>query len=132
MTYLATIEKIYASIAEGDFEPIFDNLSPTALWIEAENIPYSPGEPIVGHAEVQAAVFDKLPNDFTDFHLDVTRIVAADTTLLVEGRYVGKTNTGNSLDAIFAHVWDFDGDQIVRFQQYSDTWQWRQVLGADA
>jgi uncharacterized protein len=62
----------------------------------------------------------------------VTRIVAADTTLLVEGRYVGKTNTGNSLDAIFAHVWDFDGDQIVRFQQYSDTWQWREVLGADA
>jgi len=132
MTYLATIEKIYASIAEGDFKPIFDNLSPKAIWIEAENIPYSPGGPIVGHAEVQAAVFDKLPNDFADFHLDVTRIVAADTTLLVEGRYVGKTNTGNSLDAIFAHVWDFDGDQIVRFQQYSDTWQWREVLGADA
>lgn len=132
MTYLATIEKIYASIAEGDFQPVFDNLSPEALWIEAENIPYSPGAPIVGDAEVQSAVFDKLGSDFADFHLDVTRIVAADTTVLVEGRYVGKTNTGNSLDAIFAHVWDFDGNQIVRFQQYSDTWQWRQVLDADA
>jgi hypothetical protein len=36
------------------------------------------------------------------------------------------------LDAICAHVWDFDRDRIARFQRYNDTWQWRPVLDADA
>ena len=132
MDYRAAIENLYARLAEGDFNAIFDILAPDADWIEAENIPYSPGGPIIGHDAVQQAVFDRLAKDFAEFHINVVRIVAGGTTVLVQGRYVGTTTTGKDLDAIFAHVWDFDGDTIVRFQQYSDTWQWRGVLGADA
>jgi ketosteroid isomerase-like protein len=132
MTHTATIKNIYAGIANGDLKPLFDNFSQEAEWIEAENIPYSPGAPIVGPDGVVKAVFEKIGNDFSDFRADITRIVDGGSTVLVEGRYVGTTNTGNQLDAILAHVWDFDGDTIVRFQQYSDTWQWRKALGADA
>lgn len=32
----------------------------------------------------------------------------------------------------FGHIRDFDGDKVVHFQQYSDTSQWRRVLGVDA
>lgn len=132
MSYRTVIENVYNRLAEGDFKPIFDILSTDALWIEAENIPYSPGGPLVGHEAVQATVFDELAKDFADFHINVIRIVAGGTTVLVEGRYVGTTKAGKDIDAVFAHVWDFDGDMIVRFQQYSDTWQWRRVLGVDA
>jgi uncharacterized protein len=132
MSYSAVIEDVYSRLAEGDFKPIFDILAADAQWFEAENIPYSPGAPLVGHDVLQTTVFDELAKDFAEFHINVSRIVAGGTSVLVEGRYVGTTNTGNNLDAIFAHVWDFDGDTIVRFQQYSDTWQWRRVLGVDA
>lgn len=128
MSHRSVIEHVYVRLAENDFQPIFDILSPDAQWIEAENIPYSPGKPLVGHDAVQTAVFDRLPKDFADFHINVTHISAGETTVLVEGRYVGTTKTGKDLDAIFAHVWEFGGDRIVRFQQYSDTWQWRRVL----
>lgn len=132
MSPKTVIENIYARLAEGDFKPVFDALAANFQWIEAENIPYSSGGTLVSHEAIQTTVFNELAKDFADFHINVIRIVAGGKTVLVEGRYVGTTNTGKDLDAIFGHVWDFDEDTIVRFQQYSDTWQWRHVLGADA
>ncbi|MFI7347323.1 nuclear transport factor 2 family protein [Streptomyces sp. NPDC049936] len=127
----AHVETMYERLAEGDFGVVFERLSPDAPWIEAENVPYSPGAPLRGRDEIQKTVFDAHERDFAEFHVDVRRIVDGGDTVLVEGRYVGTTNAGTRLDAIFAHVWDFDGDKIVRFQQYTDTWQWRRVLGLD-
>lgn len=132
MSNRSAIEHVYDRLAVGDFQPIFDVLAPDAEWVEAENIPYSPGGPIVTHEGIQKTVFDQLANDFAEFSINVTHIAAGEGTVLVEGRYVGTTKAGRSLDAIFAHVWGFDGDAVVRFQQYSDTWQWRRILGKDA
>lgn len=125
----AHVEHMYQRLAEGDFGVVFEKLSPDAPWIEAENVPYSPGAPLTGREAIQKAVFDSHDRDFARFRIDVSRIVDAGDTVVVQGRYVGTTKAGAELDAIFAHVWDFDGDTIVRFQQYSDTWQWRRVLG---
>jgi hypothetical protein len=36
---------------------------------------------------------------------------------------------GKPLDAEVAHVWDFRDGKVVRFQQYTDTWQFAQVTG---
>jgi hypothetical protein len=130
MSHSGAIAIIYARLAEGDIEPIFDLLAPNAQWVEAENLPGVPRGPIVGHDGVRK-VFDNLA-DWAEFRIDLGRIIAGGTTVLVEGRYVGTTKTGKKLDAIFAHVWDFDGDAVVHVRQYSDTWQWRRVLDADA
>jgi uncharacterized protein len=130
MSCKSVIENIYAHLAEGDLEPIFDVLAPDAQWIEAENLPYSPGGPIVGHDGVRK-LFDNMA-DWAEFRIDLVRIIAAGTTVLAEGRYVGTTKAGKKLDAVFAHIWDFDGDAIVNVQQYSDTWQWHRVLDPDA
>src|SRR2546423_15712911 len=132
MSYYDVIEDIYAQISAGDFKSLFNIVAPDAPWLEAENIPYWPGAPLIGQDAVEEAVFDRLANDFAEFHINVIRILAGETAVLVEGRYVGTTKEGKDIDAIFAHVWDFDGDKVVRFQQYSDTYQWRRVLGADA
>ncbi len=132
MSNVSIIENIYAHISQGDFQPIFDALAPDAPWIEAENIPYSTGATISGQEAIQRTVFDELAKDFAEMHINASRIAGLGDTVLVEGRYVGTTNSGNKLDAIFAHVWDFEGDVISRFQQYSDTWQWRRALGVEA
>jgi uncharacterized protein len=37
--------------------------------------------------------------------------------------------TGKPLDAQVAHIWDFRDGKVVRWQQYTDTWQFAQVTG---
>jgi ketosteroid isomerase-like protein len=37
--------------------------------------------------------------------------------------------TGKPLDAQVAHIWDFRDGKAVRWQQYSDTWQFAEVMG---
>jgi hypothetical protein len=132
MSRTNVIANLYDRLAQGDNKPILDILSPNLTWIEAENIPYSPGGAITNAADVQRAVFDALAKDFSDFHVNIRRIVEGGDTVMAEGRYAGITKDGQKLDAIFAHIWDFDGAKVVNFQQYSDTWQWRRVLGVDA
>jgi ketosteroid isomerase-like protein len=132
MNHKSVIENIYVHLAEGDRKPIFDILAPDVRWVEAENLPNLPKGPIVGPEAVQKAVFDDaLAEHWTELRINPDRIVAAGTTVLVEGRYAGTTKAGQKLDAIFAHVWDFSGDKVVHVQQYSDTWQFHQVLGVD-
>ena len=132
MSYKSVIENIYVHLADGDQKPIFDVLAPDALWIESENLPNLPPGPIVGHESIRKAVFEgALAEHWAELRINPVRIVEAGTTVLAEGRYVGTAKSGNKLDAIFAHIWDFDGDLIVRVQQYSDTWQFHRVLNVD-
>jgi uncharacterized protein len=50
--------------------------------------------------------------------------------VLVEARYRATAKaTGKPLDAQVAHVWDFRDGKVVRFQQYTDTWQFSEVTG---
>ena len=132
MSNASIVENIYNHLAEGDFKPIFEALAPDVEWVEAENIPYSPGHSIFSPGDIQKYVFDALGADFAEFHMPVKRIIDGGPTVLVEGRYTGTTNSGKDLDAIYAHVWTFADGKVVHFQQYSDTWQWRRVLDADA
>ena len=50
--------------------------------------------------------------------------------MLVEGRYSAVSNAnGQRLDAQVAHVWDFENGKVIRWQQYTDTWQFAKVTG---
>lgn len=129
MSRVSIIENIYARLAVGDIEPIFDALAPDAQWFEAENLPDMPSGPIADHDSLRK-LFAHLA-DWAEFHIDLGRIVGLGTTVLVEGRYVGTRRSGRKLDAMFAHIWDFDGDVVVHVQQYCDTWQWHRVLDGD-
>ena len=65
-----------------------------------------------------------------DLHLTVRRVVGCGNTGLVEGSYsaVNKAN-GQRLDAQAARVWDFENGKVIRWQQYTDTWQFARVTG---
>ena len=48
---------------------------------------------------------------------------------MVLGRYCGTMkNGGATLDSPFCHVFRFDGDKAVTFQQYTDTAQWARLM----
>jgi ketosteroid isomerase-like protein len=120
----------YEAFARGDVGPVLGILDENVEWNEAEHVTYWPGGAFVGHQAVIEGVFARIPQDFDGFVIDIGRIVGSGDTVLVEARYKGTAKaTGKTLDAQVAHVWDFRGGKVVRWQQYTDTWQFAEVTG---
>jgi hypothetical protein len=125
-----TIRGIYEAFARGDVPAVLGALHEQVEWNEAEHMTYWPGGAFIGPQAVVTGVFARIIQDIPNFSIDVRRIVAAGDAVLVEARYRGTVNaTGKSLDAQVAHVWDLRDGKVVRFQQYTDTWQFAQATG---
>jgi ketosteroid isomerase-like protein len=124
------VEAVYEGFARGDIQPLLDILDENVEWHEAEHVPYWPGGAYVGPQAVLENVFGRLPQDFDGFTVDVQRLVGCGDTVLTEARYRAtfKAN-GKPLDTQVAHVWDFRDGKVVRWQQYTDTWQFADVTG---
>ena len=124
------VQGAYEAFAKGDVAAVLALLHEKVEWNEAEHIIYWPGGPFVGPQAVLQGVFARIPQDFDGFRVDVRRIVGCGETVLVEARYRATVKaTGKPLDAQVAHVWDFRDGKVVRWQQYSDTWQFAQATG---
>jgi hypothetical protein len=120
----------YEAFAKGDVPTVLGLFDPKIEWNEAEHMTYWPGGAFHGAQEIVNGVFARIPNDFDGFRIEIGRMVASGDTVFVEARYRGTAKaTGKPLDAQVAHVWDFRGGKVVRFQQYTDTWQFAQVTG---
>jgi len=80
---------------------LFGAMAPAFEWNEAQGDSLADRNPYVGAQAIDEGVF---------------------------GRYGGtRKHSGTSLDTPFCHVYRFDGDRIVSFQQYTDTEQWARV-----
>jgi hypothetical protein len=125
-----TIRGIYEAFARGDVPAVLGALHEQVEWNEAEHVTHWPGGAFIGPQAVVTGVFARIIQDIPNFSIDVRRIVAAGDAVLVEARYRGTvTATGKALDAQVAHVWDLRDGKVVRFQQYTDTWQFAQATG---
>jgi hypothetical protein len=128
--HATTIRGIYEAFARGDVPAVLGALHEQVEWNEAEHVTYWPGGAFIGPQAVVTGVFARIIQDIPNFSIDVRRIVAAGDAVLVEARYRGTvTATGKALDAQVAHVWDLRDGKAVRFQQYTDTWQFAQATG---
>jgi ketosteroid isomerase-like protein len=128
--HVTTIRGVYDAFAKGDISALLGVLDDKVEWHEAEHITYWPGGAFIGPQAVVAGVIGRIPQDFDGFTIDVRRIVGCGETVLVEARYRASVKaTGKTLDAQVAHIWDFRDGKVVRWQQYSDTWQFAQVTG---
>jgi uncharacterized protein len=124
------VEGVYEAFARGDVESMLSLLDENVEWYEAENVPYWPGGPFVGPQAVLEGVFARIPQDFDGFTVNVQRIVGCGDTVLVEARYKATVKAnGKPLDVQAAHVYDFRGGKVVRWQQYTDTWQFAEATG---
>jgi len=124
------VRSVYEAFARGDVPAVLGAMDEQIEWHEAEHITYWPGGPFVGPQAVLEGVIARIPEDYDGFRIDVRRFVGCGDTVLVEARYRGTVRaTGKALDAQVAHVWDLRDGRLVRFQQYSDTWQFAEVTG---
>jgi ketosteroid isomerase-like protein len=131
MDQSAAIQSIYDAFAKGDVPYVLGMLAPDVEWNEAENFVYADRNPYIGPQAVLEGVFMRLGADWDGFGLTFEEIIGSGDTVIARGRYRATYRaTGARLDAQFVHVWKLAGGKVVRFQQYTDTAQCRDVVGA--
>lgn len=115
-----SIRGVYDAFATGDMPTVLAVLDPEVDWTEAEGFPY--GGRYTGPDAVLQNVFMNLGSEWTEFEAVAREFITEGNTVVALGEYTGTYNaTGKSFKAPFAHVWKFEGDKVVAFQQYTDT-----------
>ena len=127
---LLTVQTLYRAAAEGDNETLGQLLGDDVEWVEAEGGPFEAGNPYVGIEGVGVGVFGPIAEAYDGFQVTPERFLVDGDRVLAEGRYTGThRESGEALDAQFAHVFTTAGDRITAYQQYTDTFQWRRLAG---
>ena len=104
-------------------------LAPDAAWTEAEGFPYA--GTYVGPDAIIAGVFRRLATEWTGYRADVHTYLEDGDRVAAFGVYSGTyRDTGKSMRAAFAHLYEVSGGKIVRMQQYVDTHMVRAALAA--
>lgn len=132
MDNVSVVKNLYEAFGRGDIPAVLGGMSPDIEWSEAEGNPYRPsGEPWVGPDAILNELFMKLGGDWEGFTVTPHAFHDAGGTVVVEARYGGTFKaTGKSTNAQVCHVWDVKDGKITRFQQYVDTAQMQDVMGA--
>ncbi len=125
------VRAVYAAFGAGDVAGVLDRMSPQIVWNEAENFPYSDGNPYVGPEAVLNGVFARCVGEWDGFGVQIDEILDAGDTVVATGRYVGVYKaTGRAQRTQLVHVWRLKDGKIVGFQQYADTLQVARVTGS--
>ena len=126
------IKDVYEAAANEDIESVLGAFAPDIEWREADGHPYQPdGEPWVGVDAIRENLFDNLDSEWDGFTVSPQEFHDAGDTVVVECRYTGVHNTtGKRLDAQACHVWRLRNGEVTGFQQYVDTAQLFDAMGA--
>jgi len=74
-------------------------------------------------------VFRRIGEDWTGYRADPDHLVSDGSEVVAFGVYSGTyTATGRHMRARFVHHWTIQDGQVVRFQQYTDTYLVRQAM----
>ena len=124
------VRSSYAAFVAGDLDGALAMMDEDIVWHQAQGLPH--GGIYHGLAAVRAAVFAPLAGEWwEDFKADPEEIIGCGEVVVVLGRYTARAAaTGAPLDVPFAHVWKFEDGKAVRFHQFTDTYGWREALGA--
>lgn len=122
---------LYAAFAAGDVPKVLGSMSEDIEWWEAEGNPWYPGRAFIGPQQVVDGVFARIGAEMEGFEIIPEHFLSDGDQVVMIGRYRGKgIATGNLLDAQALHIWTVRDGKVVRFQQFVDTRQLADVLGA--
>lgn len=102
-------------------------------WRTAEGHPLAGSHPWIGREAVLERIVNPLYRDWDNYHTSVEELIpAADGRVISLGRYAGTYRpTGRRLDAEVCTVITVEDGRIARFNQFTDTAQFRQVMAVD-
>ena len=129
MSNVQSVKAAYAALANNDPSMLFGAMSPNVQWNEAQGNPLADRNPYVGPQAVGEGVFGRLLAAIDGFTATPDRFVDGGDDVVVLGRYGGTMKqSGEKLDAEFCHVYRFESDKMVSFQQFTDTAQWARLM----
>ncbi len=130
MSHVDFVKGVYAAFGAGDVPKVLGAMHPQIQWTQTAG--YELGGGI--HRSPQAVlenVFAKIPVTFESFSIDVERLIDAGNVVVMQGHYVAKgKETGKTVRAEVAHVFEIVDGKIVRFDQYVDSATVNAILGA--
>jgi uncharacterized protein len=132
MSNVTFLRGLYEAFGRGEVPTVLDAMNPDIEWREAEGNPYQPdGSAWRGPDAIVKNLFVKLGTDWDGFTIHTKQFHDAGDAVVVEARYTGTyKSTVKKLDSQVCHVWKIRNGKVVSFQQYVDTAQLRDVMGA--
>lgn len=129
MSPFDTIKAAYAALGSNDPSVLFTAMDSAIQWNEAEGNPLADRNPYVGPEAVGEGVLGRIVAAINNFTAVPSTFIDGGDHVVVLGRYGGTTKDGGAtLDSPFCHVFRFQGDKAVTFQQYTDTAQWARLM----
>ncbi|HEV2802477.1 MAG TPA: nuclear transport factor 2 family protein [Pyrinomonadaceae bacterium] len=126
---VALIRDLYEAFGRGDVPTVLGQMDQNIEWREAENFIYADRNPYVGPQAILEGVFMRLGTEWDGFRVTPEEWLDAGNHVVVLGTYSGThKESGREVRAQFAHVWGVHGGRAVRFQQYTDTKQFADVV----
>lgn len=123
------IRELYEAFSKGDVASVLGKMDQGIEWKEAENFIYADRSPYVGPQAVLEGVFMRFGSEWDVLTITPEEWLDAGFHVVVLGTYTGRHKaTGRTVKAQFAHVWAVRGGRVVRFQQYTDTKQFADVV----
>jgi uncharacterized protein len=117
------IKSLYEAFGRGDIPAVLALFAPTIEWIAADHSPLADRSPYRGVPEVREGVFMRAVADF-DVTIEVDELFEAGEKVVMLGFYHGvRKATGKRFRAQAAHIWTMAAGKVVKFQQYTDTYQ---------
>jgi hypothetical protein len=132
MSNVDIVKRVYEAFGRGDVPAVLAVMDPKIEWYEAEGNPYMPsGKAWVGPDAILNNLFMRLGTEWDGFAVHPAAFHDAGGTVVVEARYSGTHKaTGKSMNPQVCHVWSVSNGKLTKFQQYVDTAQLQDVMGA--
>ncbi len=123
------VRSFYEAIRRGDVGTVLGLMDPQVEWNEAENFLYADRSPYIGPDQILNGVFMRLMSEWEGFKAIPEQFIGMGDTVAVTGRYQGTyRETGKSVNAQLVHVYTVKDGKLVKFQQYTDTAQFRDAV----
>jgi hypothetical protein len=130
---LETVRGFYEAMGRGDIAFVLGVFDAQIEWNEAENFIYSDVKPFIGPQAVLSGVFGRFAAEWERFGATPEQILDAGDTVVAFGRYNGTYKaTGAAVNAQFVHVFTLRDGKLAKFQQYTDTAQFRNAVNRGA
>lgn len=127
MSPLVTVQALYQAFQGRDRATILRLFHPEIVWIQNAGFPH--GGTHVGALAVLDGVFARFRQDWSAWGAEVEEWLECGETIVAIGFYHGvHATTGRAMRADFAHVYRVRDGDIVRFQQFTDTYSVRQAM----
>jgi len=128
---VAVVRGIYDAFGKGDIPGVLSKFAKEIEWREAENFIYADRNPYIGPHAILEGVFMRIGSEWNGFAVTPDSILDAGDQVVALGTYSGTyKKTGKSVRAQMVHVWNIVDGKAVKFQQYTDTKQFADVVAA--